>query len=82
LYQAGSLQERVLVAIFPQPDAKLAIRHVPRLISLEEACLVKLNIGSDIDVLAYIERDDVYGSVQKGKHGIPSYGKRICEKID
>lgn len=70
------------MAIFPQADAKLAIRHVPRLILLEKTCPVKLDIGSDIDVSAHIERDDVYGSVQKGKHGTPSYGKRIGEKID
>jgi len=35
-----------------------------------------------MNVFAYIERDDVYGSVQKGKQGTPSCGKRICEKID
>jgi len=43
-------------AIFPQTDAKLVIRQVPRLISLETAYPVKL----DIDILSYIERDDIY----------------------
>jgi hypothetical protein len=37
-----------------------SIRHVPRLISLEETCPVKLDIGLDIDTLYYIKRDDLY----------------------